>query len=243
VVATIGDASNFTSARHLSAALGLTPKQNNSGGKPRQGGISKAENTDLRRLLFIGAIAVIRSKRAQEAGIWLARLLERRPAKVVAIALANKSARIIWAMLRRGVAYRFSLMARRRAVIVRRQGQATVCRGSISVIIGSAAVPIGGGRGGGAAGIPGALRRNPASTIFRAPVKQRAMPFLFHLLPTWWIGRHPIPAPGRPFEDGQPIGKARHAMAADVAPTQDRRAVDQGPIRAPTNHAVAAAAA
>jgi transposase len=106
VVATIGDASNFTSGRHLSAALGLTPKQNSSGGKPKQGGISKAGNTYLRRLLFIGAIAVIRSKRAQEAGSWLARLLERRPAKVVAIALANKSARIIWAMLRRGEAYR-----------------------------------------------------------------------------------------------------------------------------------------
>ncbi len=104
--ATIGDASNFTSARHLSAALGLTPKQNSSGGKARQGGISKAGNTYLRRLLFIGAIAVIRSKRAQEAGSWLARLLERRPTKVVAIALANKTARVIWAMLRGGEAYR-----------------------------------------------------------------------------------------------------------------------------------------
>jgi transposase len=106
VVATIGDASNYTSGRHLSAALGLTPRQNSSGGKARQGGISKAGNTYLRRLLFIGAIAVIRSKRAQEAGSWLARLIERRPAKVVAIALANKSARIIWAMLRRSEAYR-----------------------------------------------------------------------------------------------------------------------------------------
>jgi transposase len=105
VVATIGDASNFTSARHLSAALGLTPKQNSSGGKARQGGISKAGNTYLRRLLFVGATTVIRSKRAQEAGSWLARLLERRPAKVAAVAIANKTARIIWAMLRRGEAY------------------------------------------------------------------------------------------------------------------------------------------
>jgi transposase len=110
VVATIGDASNFTSARHLSAALGLTPKQNSSGGKARQGGISKAGNTYLRRLLFIGAIAVIRSKRAQQAGSWLARLLERRPAKVVAIALANKTARVIWAMLRGGETYRAPMM-------------------------------------------------------------------------------------------------------------------------------------
>jgi transposase len=106
VVATIGDASNFTSARHLSAALGLTPRQNSSGGKARQGGISKAGNTYLRRMLFIGAIAVIRSKRAQEAGSWLAGLLERRPAKVVASAVANKTARVIWAMLRSGDAYR-----------------------------------------------------------------------------------------------------------------------------------------
>jgi transposase len=106
VVATIGDASSFTSARHLSAAWGLTPKQNSSGGKAKQGGISKAGNTYLRRLLFLGAIAVIRSKRAQEAGGWLARLLERRPAKVVAIAVANKTARVIWAMLRSGEAYR-----------------------------------------------------------------------------------------------------------------------------------------
>lgn len=106
VVATIGDASNFTSARHLSAAWGLTPKQNSSGGKARQGGISKAGNAYLRRLLFIGAIAVIRSKRAQVAGGWLARLLERRPAKVVAIAIANKTARVIWAMLRSGETYR-----------------------------------------------------------------------------------------------------------------------------------------
>ncbi len=84
----------------------MTPKQNSSGGKARQGGISKAGNTYLRRLLFVGATTVIRSKRAQEAGSWLARLLERRPAKVAAIAVANKTARIIWAMLRRGEAYR-----------------------------------------------------------------------------------------------------------------------------------------
>jgi transposase len=105
VVATIGDASNFTSPRHLSAALGLTPKQNSSGGRARQGGISKAGNAYLRRLLFVGATTVIRSKRAREAGSWLAKPLERRPAKVAAIAVANKTARVIWAMLRRGEAY------------------------------------------------------------------------------------------------------------------------------------------
>jgi len=106
MVATIGNASNFASGRHLSAALGLTPRQNSSGGKASQLGISKAGNTHLRRLLFIGALAVIRSKRARTAGSWLARLLERRPAKVAAIALANKTARVIWVMLRNGEAYR-----------------------------------------------------------------------------------------------------------------------------------------
>jgi transposase len=106
VVATIGDGSNFTYARHLSAALGLTPRQNSSGGKAKQGGISKAGNTYIRRLLFIGAIAVIRSKRAQDAGSWPARLLERRRSTVVAIAWAKKRARVIWAMLRRGEPYR-----------------------------------------------------------------------------------------------------------------------------------------
>ena len=111
VVATIGDASNFTSARHLSAAWGLVPKQNSSGGKAKQGGISKAGNAYLRRLLFIGAVAVIRSQRAQEAESWLGRLLERRPAKVAAIAIANKTARVIWAMLRSGDAYRAPKLA------------------------------------------------------------------------------------------------------------------------------------
>lgn len=81
-------------------------RRDHTGGQLHQGGISKAGNTYLRRLLFIGAIAVIRSKRAQEAGSWLARLLERRPVKVVAIALANKTARVIWAMLQGGEAYR-----------------------------------------------------------------------------------------------------------------------------------------
>jgi transposase len=108
VVATIGDGSNFTSARHLSAALGLTPRQNSSGGTAKQGGISKAGNTYQRCLLFIGAIAVIRSKRAQDAGSWPARLLERCRSTVVAIAWANKRARVIWAMLRRGEPYRLT---------------------------------------------------------------------------------------------------------------------------------------
>ena len=84
------------------------PKQNSTGGKERLGHISKAGNRYLRMLLVIGALSVIR--RAQQVGHtqrpWLARLLERRPAKVAAIALANKIARIAWAMMARGTTYR-----------------------------------------------------------------------------------------------------------------------------------------
>jgi len=68
-------------------SLGLTPRQNGSGGKAGEGRVSKARNSYLRRLLFIGAITVIRSKRPRKAGSWLARLIERQPAKVVAVAL------------------------------------------------------------------------------------------------------------------------------------------------------------
>lgn len=84
------------------------PKQNSSGGKQRQGGISKQGDRTLRRLLVLGAVAVIRHARSKpmaEAG-WLKGLLERRPAKLAAVAQANKTARIIWALLAKGETYR-----------------------------------------------------------------------------------------------------------------------------------------
>lgn len=108
IVASITDPTLFRSGRHLAAWIGLVPKQNSSGGKERQGGISKQGDRTLRRLLVLGATAVIRhtrTKAASEAS-WLKGLLERRPAKLAAVAQANKTARIVWALLVRGGAYR-----------------------------------------------------------------------------------------------------------------------------------------
>lgn len=84
----------------------MTPRQNSSGGKERLGGISKRGDRYLRRLLFIGALAVIfRERRKEVPSGWLGQLLRRRPTKVAAVALANKTARIVWAMLARGQTY------------------------------------------------------------------------------------------------------------------------------------------
>ena len=101
----------FESGRHLAAWIGLTPKEHSTAGKQRMGGISRAGNERLRRLLVTGATAVIRfatrpgNKHASE---WLLNLLKHKPRKLVAVALANKIARIAWAMMRSGEAYRRS---------------------------------------------------------------------------------------------------------------------------------------
>jgi transposase len=101
------DAQQFASARHFAAWLGLTPKEHSTGGKPRMGRISKAGNERLRTLLVVGATSVIRcAKPGGSASAWLLQLLGRKPRKVAAVALANKVARIIWAMMARGQAYR-----------------------------------------------------------------------------------------------------------------------------------------
>jgi transposase len=104
---TIPDASLFRSGRHLAAWLGLVPRQNSSGGKERLGGISKQGDRYLRRLLITGAHAVLRYAKKGQSGSasWAGRLLERRPFKLVAVALANKTARIVWAILVRGGTY------------------------------------------------------------------------------------------------------------------------------------------
>lgn len=110
IVASITDPAQFRSGRHLAAWIGLVPRQNSSGGKERQGGISKQGDRTLRRLLVLGATAVIRHARTRlttEAS-WLKALLDRRPAKLVAVAQANKTARIVWALLTRGGTYRAS---------------------------------------------------------------------------------------------------------------------------------------
>lgn len=107
IVATITDPSAFKSGRDLAAWIGLVPRQNSSGGKERLGGISKQGNRTLRRLLVLGAAAVLRHARAHpDKHPWLIQLLARRPAKVAIVALANKMARIAWAVLSRGETYR-----------------------------------------------------------------------------------------------------------------------------------------
>ena len=100
LAATVGDATVFESGRHLAAWLGLVPRQTSSGGKERLGGISKAGDGYLRRMLVNGARAVMRWH--GKTSPWLAGLLARRPFNVAVVALANKLARIAWAVLRRG---------------------------------------------------------------------------------------------------------------------------------------------
>lgn len=106
VKAFVPDPAGFKSARHFAAWIGLTPKQHSSGGKTRLGRISKMGNPKLRSLLTTGAAAVLRHVRYRnKIWPWLKNMLERRPFKVVAVALANKIARMIWALLNRGGVY------------------------------------------------------------------------------------------------------------------------------------------
>jgi transposase len=103
LVAEVGDWKAFSSGRNLAAWIGLVPKQHSTGGKDRLGGISKQGNRYLRWLLVTGAMAVIRYARQHGTKrLWLARIMERRPIKVAAVALANKIARIAWAMMVHG---------------------------------------------------------------------------------------------------------------------------------------------
>jgi transposase len=106
IAAAVPDATLFRSGRQFAAWLGLTPRAHSSGGKPRLGGISKQGDGYIRRLLVIGATAVIRFARQDNASkTWAARLLERKPARLVSVALANKTARIAWAVLARNQSY------------------------------------------------------------------------------------------------------------------------------------------
>ena len=103
LVATLGDAKNFKSGRQLAAWLGLVPRQHSSGGKPTLLGISKRGDTYLRTLLIHGARSVILAvKRRDEQTGWLHDLMQRRNPNVAAVALANKNARVVWALLAHG---------------------------------------------------------------------------------------------------------------------------------------------
>lgn len=109
LAATLPDVSNFKTARDLAAWLGLTPKPHSSGGKERLGKISKMGNRYIRRLFYLGAMSTIAARRRKPAGDdWLWGMMQRKPVKLVAIALANRMARTVWALLKTGETYRAS---------------------------------------------------------------------------------------------------------------------------------------
>jgi transposase len=106
IVATVADPMAFRSGRDFAAWIGLVPRQDSTGGKQKLGPISKQGDRYVRRILVVGAHAVLRyAKQNPEKHPWLTQLLARRPFKVVAVALANKMARVAWALLAKGGTY------------------------------------------------------------------------------------------------------------------------------------------
>jgi transposase len=108
IAASVQDPAAFASGREFAAFLGLVPRQNSTGGKERLGRISKMGNRYLRKLLVVGAHAVLYHRKGHNDAlrIWAGQLLEAKPFKLVAVALANKLARIVFAVLRTGGTYR-----------------------------------------------------------------------------------------------------------------------------------------
>ena len=108
LVSSVADPGAFRSGRNFSAWIGLVPKQHSSGGKDKLGSISKQGDRYLRSLFVAGALSVIRYAKIHgtKHRPWLTALLARRPTKVAAIALANKLARMAWAMMARGERYK-----------------------------------------------------------------------------------------------------------------------------------------
>ena len=103
----------FSKGWDFAAWVGLTPRQHSSGGKERLGRTSKMGQRDIRRLLIVGAVAVVRwaARKGAPEGSWLARMLARKPKMLVAVALANRMARTAWALMRKGEDYRDPAMA------------------------------------------------------------------------------------------------------------------------------------
>jgi transposase len=110
IVASIGTGRQFGSGREFAAWIGIVPRQNSSGGKERLGRISKKGNPYLRKLLVLGATTQLRGRIDKAAGgQWFSQLVRRKPARVASVALANKTARIAWAVLTKGKTYRASV--------------------------------------------------------------------------------------------------------------------------------------
>lgn len=114
IAATVTDPAQFRSGRQFAAWLGLTPRQQSTGGKTRLGGISKQGDRYLRRLLVVGATAVMRHAKRNPTPMtdWVNSLLANKPFRLVSVALANKLARIAWAVLTRGETYKTLRAAR-----------------------------------------------------------------------------------------------------------------------------------
>jgi len=107
IAATVADSGVFQSARHFAAWLGLVPRQHSTGGKTRLGCITKTGNREIRRLLVLGATLMVRRAPGwnSAAGAWTRGVLQRRPVRLVTVALANKMARIAWAVMTRKEVY------------------------------------------------------------------------------------------------------------------------------------------
>ena len=114
IAATVVDINLFKTARQFAAWLGLVPRQNSTGGKTRLGRITKAGNREIRKLLVLGATSMVgRADGWNSAvGAWLRDILQRRPVRLVTVALANKMARIAWARLAKAPASRLRLVGR-----------------------------------------------------------------------------------------------------------------------------------
>src|SRR4029453_13818650 len=113
IIALVPAPEGFRAGRDFAAWLGLTPLQKSTGGKHKLGAISKMGERTIRRLLILGASAVVRwaSQRGAAAGSWLGRRLARKPRMLVTVALANKMARIVWALLVKGGTYKAPAVA------------------------------------------------------------------------------------------------------------------------------------
>ncbi|MGA8862179.1 MAG: IS110 family transposase, partial [Gallionella sp.] len=113
MLASVGDASQFKNGRQMAASFGLTPKQNSSGGKDKLLGISKRGDPYVRSILIHGARAMVSAakKKDDRLSLWVTKISGTRHPNIAAVAMANKTARIAWAMIRKGSDYQPELAA------------------------------------------------------------------------------------------------------------------------------------